>query len=138
MIFIINIFIYILINKMDILKLKEEYLKKQRLYKQSISNGQNISISEPLIKSNNFIEQVENIIQKISNKIDNIEYIDINSFDEIINILKNKSIEHNEKISNWFDLKYEKDINLLSSQIDNYEKQSNIYEKNCLISITYN
>ena len=112
---------------MDIIKQREEFLKKKML--NDINNTTNIN--------NKYIsdsQKLDEIIKLVSNKINNTILIEESLIDDIYIKLKFLCANHNDKIKNWFDEKYESDLKQIIDTNLIFNNIANIYEKNCYIS----
>ena len=113
---------------MDIFKLQETYLKRK-----NSSITKSVEMFE--IDSNNIIKQFEIYVKDLLHKINNIEEIDLEQFDDILVMVKQIGIEHNKQINQWFDSKYHDDLNQFITNNNKFKKEAEIYDKNCFILI---
>jgi hypothetical protein len=60
----------------------------------------------------------------------NLEKIDLSTYDNIITIIRNKLLKHNNDIEEkvWKDEKFYNDIKIYIDKIDNYNKIIKLYE----------
>jgi len=112
----------------DIIKLREEYIKKHSLNKDK--NDQLIKISQQESEPN-----FEYLIQKISQRLNSTISIDDILIEEFYIKLKKISSTHNNKLLEWFDDKYSDDLKLLIETNSKYDEFVMSYEKNCFLSI---
>lgn len=113
----------------DILKLREEYLKKQNpnINKMEQQQKQIFELES---------ESLENLIKLISQKLTNTANIDESLIEEICIKLKKICTDHNNKILLWFDNKYYDDLKLLFETNLKYTELISNYEKNCFLSMS--
>lgn len=86
-------------------------------------------------KSNECDNNVEELLENIIDKINNVEFISEKLVDDIYLKLKLLCIEHNKKINEWYDEKYNNDLKHFLENNNEFSKASLIYENNCFISI---
>jgi hypothetical protein len=115
---------------MDIFKLREQYLKNLE------NNIKQIPISEELLFDDKRHNQsifsnketsIDDLIETISNKINSIETIDDSLVEDVCLKLKNICEQHNKNINDWFDSKFNDDLNILKNNFMNYKDFNNLY-----------
>lgn len=90
-----------------------------------------MDINNYYINDSNKLDQ---LIKSISNKLNDTILIEESQIDHLYTILKSLCKNHNDKIKNWFDEKYESDLKIFFDTNLFFNKISSDYEKNCYIS----
>lgn len=82
------------------------------------------------INKNETTNEDENIIDELINeihyKINNIETIEDSLIEDIYSKLKYIKMTHDKKINKWFDLKYNNDLNNLKQNVNNHLLNKNL------------
>jgi hypothetical protein len=115
---------------MDIIKLREQYLKNLENNIKQIPSNEELLFDDKKQNQSIFSEKetsIDDLIETISNKINNIDTIDDSLVEDIYLKLKNICVEHNKKINDWFDSKFDDDLNVLKNNFINYNNMNNLY-----------
>lgn len=141
---------------MDILKLREEYLKnnkKNQIKKEEIIEEMEKieeNFEKSIVNSNNDLntnlnsysesnnENINELFEILSNKINAIEIIDDSLVDEIFKRLKFIRYNHNKKITDWYDEKYNNDLNEFKQNNIHFNNLMKNYELNSFVLIENN
>ncbi len=117
-------------NKLNQTELNQTELNQTEL--NMLSDEINFIKNMSLNMENN---EINAIIELLFKKINSNEYIN-NDFINIINRkLKEKTMEHNDKIMSWYDTTYKIDLENMKKSIEHFNKTNELYEKSSFIII---